>query len=250
MALIQCSECRREVSSLAPACPQCGAPIAAPAARAATPVQAQSGGISLAGLPGVVSASSSAAAAAVPDIGEQTLWEGSPSLKALVMHIISSGVYVSAVLAAAWYGSAYAFEFEPSLPPNLRILFEAHPHDAFLALVAVVALLVLRRLLRLAREIAELKTQHYRITNQRIVISRGVFSRRVDEIDIRTVDDLECRQTFLERVLGIGRIVIVSKDRIAGRYVLIGLGQPRELREQLRANAYQASRGQLFMRQG
>jgi hypothetical protein len=36
MALIACSDCGREVSDRAPACPQCGAPIAAQAAPAQT----------------------------------------------------------------------------------------------------------------------------------------------------------------------------------------------------------------------
>jgi hypothetical protein len=33
MALVNCPECRREVLDRAPACPQCGCPVGAPAAR-------------------------------------------------------------------------------------------------------------------------------------------------------------------------------------------------------------------------
>jgi uncharacterized membrane protein YdbT with pleckstrin-like domain len=97
--------------------------------------------------------------------------------------------------------------------------------------------------------VAVLKSHHYRITDQRILIESGVLSRQIEEIDMRNVEDLVYRQSVVERVLGVGDITIISADRTTARMRLVGLEKPRELRELIRTTAYQATRGQLFTRQ-
>jgi uncharacterized membrane protein YdbT with pleckstrin-like domain len=94
-----------------------------------------------------------------------------------------------------------------------------------------------------------LKSHRYRITNQRVVIESGVLAKRIDELDMRTVEDLDFRQSALERLLGIGDITVISSDRTDARTRLVGIAQPRELRELLRNAAYQATHRQLFTRQ-
>lgn len=118
-----------------------------------------------------------------------------------------------------------------------------------LVVIAAVAVLVGLRLARLSWRVAVLKSHHYRITNQRIVIESGVFSRQIEEIDMRTVEDLMFRQSLMERLLGIGDVTVVSADKTVARARLVGLERPRELRELIRTSAYQATRGQLFTRQ-
>jgi len=101
-----------------------------------------------------------------------------------------------------------------------------------------------------------LRAQSYRLTNQRLLIESGVFSRTINEIDLRTVDDITFHQRFSERVLGLGQIGIVSSEpdpdgarRGAGvRARLVGVSRPREVREQIRNAAYAASGKQVFMR--
>jgi uncharacterized membrane protein YdbT with pleckstrin-like domain len=126
---------------------------------------------------------------------------------------------------------------------------DRYDEGLWLAVLAFAVTLVVVRLAGLAWRIAVLKTHHYRITNQRIVIESGVFSKRIDEIDMRTIGDLEFRQTLIERLLSIGGITVLSSDKSTSRYQLIGLERPRELRELIRTSAYQATRGQLFTRE-
>ena len=88
----------------------------------------------------------------------------------------------------------------------------------------------------------------YRLTNQRLTVESGLVSKRVDDVDLRTLQDVTLEQSAMERVLSIGRLVIVSADHSRPRLVLIGIRDPRDVRERVRASAYQASQRQIFTR--
>jgi uncharacterized membrane protein YdbT with pleckstrin-like domain len=127
-------------------------------------------------------------------------------------------------------------------------LVAANRADIKLAVTVLVVLVVAFRVAKLGWRIAVLRSHHYRVSNQRIVIETGVLSKRIDEVDMRAVEDIEFRQKFLQRLLGIGEIAIVAADKELGRFRLLGVERPREIRELIRANAFQATRGQLFTR--
>ena len=95
---------------------------------------------------------------------------------------------------------------------------------------------------------AVLRSHHYRVSNQRILLESGVLSKRIDEVDMRTVEDIEFQQGVLERMLGIGEIAIIAADKRMGRFRLLGVENPRDVRELIRANAFQATQRQLFTR--
>jgi uncharacterized membrane protein YdbT with pleckstrin-like domain len=127
-------------------------------------------------------------------------------------------------------------------------LVAANRPDIKLAVTGLVGIIVALRVAKLAWRIAVLRGHRYRVSNQRIVIESGVLSKRIDEVDMRAVEDIEFRQRFLQRLLGIGEIAIVAADKEMGRFRLLGVESPREVRELIRANAFQATRGQLFTR--
>src|SRR5262249_49779101 len=111
-----------------------------------------------------------------------------------------------------------------------------------------VAVLVVLRLAKVAWHAAVLRSHRYRVTNQRIVLEIGVLSKRLAEVDMRTVEDIQLSQRLVQRMLGIGDIAIAGADRQMGRFRLLGVESPRDVREQIRAAAYQATQRQLFMR--
>jgi uncharacterized membrane protein YdbT with pleckstrin-like domain len=88
----------------------------------------------------------------------------------------------------------------------------------------------------------------YRVTNQRVLVEQGVFSKTVDEIDLRYVDDSTFSQSLVERILGIGSVTLMSSDTNTPRYVLRSIRDPRGVREMIRAEAYQSSQRQVFTR--
>jgi uncharacterized membrane protein YdbT with pleckstrin-like domain len=220
MALLPCPDCGRQVSTEATSCPQCNRPIAAryPTAADAAPA------------------------------AETVVWESVPSLRAMLADITSTllGAVVLAVVASWLFDPALSLF--ASIGREQARLVAANRPDIKLAVTLLVVLVVALRAAKLAWRIAVLRSHHYRVSNQRIVIETGVLSKRIDEVDMRAVEDIEFRQRFLQRLLGIGEIAIVAADRELGRFRLLGVERPREVRELIRASAFQATRGQLFTR--
>jgi uncharacterized membrane protein YdbT with pleckstrin-like domain len=54
------------------------------------------------------------------------------------------------------------------------------------------------------------RTTHYVFTNERIIFQFGVFSRDRRDIPLMRVNDHSMNQTFIERILGCGTLVIES----------------------------------------
>jgi uncharacterized membrane protein YdbT with pleckstrin-like domain len=220
MPLVACPECRASVSTAAASCPQCGHPMTP--ALATPPLD-----------PGA----------------ERELWQGRPSAKALVGTIVSATLFTAAVIVAVYLAYRPLLGALGDASAQLGREVARNRDTVWMIAVGLVVLLVGGRLLKLAWRVAVLKSHHYRITNQRMVIESGVFSRNIEEIDMRTVEDLQFQQSMFERLLGIGDITVISSDRTNAHTRLVGLGRPRELRELLRNAAYQATNRQLFTRQ-
>jgi len=54
---------------------------------------------------------------------------------------------------------------------------------------------------------------HYKITSQRIVIERGIFSKRMEQIDLYRIVDYVVERPFGQRMLGTGNIVLEAMDK-------------------------------------
>lgn len=194
------------------------------------------------------------AAALTPGIAaapgtEKELWRGSPSASAMTGAILGGTLFATAVIVGTYLLYGPALTALTRMSRDLARFVAANEGGVRLAAIAFVVTVVGLRLLKLSWRVAVLKSHHYRVTDQRIVIESGVLSRQIEEIDMRNVEDLLFRQSLLERMLGIGDITVVSADRTAGNVRLVGLEKPRELRELVRTTAYAATKGQLFTRQ-
>ncbi len=73
------------------------------------------------------------------------------------------------------------------------------------------------------------KTIRYRISNYRIDFERGWFSKDIDTLELWHVEDLKFHQSFLDRILGVGSITILSHDDTTPRFVLHSLPNPRPI---------------------
>lgn len=227
MPLVTCPACQRQISTEAAACPGCGhpqAPAPAPAVLA-----------SAAGLPGFSGP-------------EEERWVGTPSVKALLGPILRTTLFAVVIPVAVYLAYRPALERIRFLTSDLATWVARYEEGLRIAAIGFVVTVVGLRLVRLAWQILVLKAHRYRITSHRIGVESGVFSKRIEEIDMRVVEDLEFRQSFLDRLLGIGQITILSGDRSTGRFMLVGVSHPRDVRELIRQSAYAATKGQLFTR--
>jgi len=187
---------------------------------------------------------------------EEQLWEDAPSLQALAVDAVGVALFTVALSLLVSFAYRPALDAASRTSPDVAKFVAANEPGLTLAAVLFVVVVAGQRLLRLGWRAIVLRAQSYRLTNQRLLIESGVFSRTINEIDLRTVDDITFHQRFSERVLGLGQIGIVSSEpdpdgarRGAGvRARLVGVSRPREVREQIRNAAYAASGKQVFMR--
>ncbi|MFM7244063.1 MAG: PH domain-containing protein [Planctomycetaceae bacterium] len=76
----------------------------------------------------------------------------------------------------------------------------------------------------------------YELTTERLRVTHGIFSLEVDDIELYRIKDIHVRQPLLQRVFGLGSIVIWSSDVTLPRCRIHAqpIGVVRELREQIR----------------
>ena len=76
---------------------------------------------------------------------------------------------------------------------------------------------------------------HIRVTDQRLILRYGLFSRRTEYVELYRVTDLQVEEPFFERMCGYGRLAITSTDRDQPRVSLRGLKNPSQLADKIRA---------------
>ena len=96
------------------------------------------------------------------------------------------------------------------------------------------AVLILLGLLALIMPIIWARTIRYRISNFRIDYERGLFSKTIDTMELWHVDDIKFHQSFIERLLGVGTITIMSDDQTTPSLPLRGLPNPRTIFDALK----------------
>jgi len=99
----------------------------------------------------------------------------------------------------------------------------------FLGLVAVSLLIVLWRWF-------ENLAAKYEITEERLIIRRGIISKSIDEIELYRIKDIKIDFSLINQIAGIGRLTIASSDETtrAGDLVIAGIDRAQERRETLR----------------
>jgi len=211
MPVITCPDCGRDVSTLAAACPHCGRPSPA--------------GFAPIGAP----------AANSPAMVEETLWQGSPSWRVLLGKVVVMILTAVLVPLAASFISSHTADLEMSG----RIMKIGWWVTVILLLWQVITFLI---------AMMRLQSTLYTITSQRVMFEQGLFSKSLSEIDLRSIDDTQFFQSFMERLLGIGNVSLVSSDKALPMTMLRGIPDPRKLRELIRSRAYQVSQRQVFTR--
>ena len=92
----------------------------------------------------------------------------------------------------------------------------------------------------------------YRISNHRIDFERGLLGKKIDTMELWHVDDIKFEQSFLNRLMGVGQITVMSDDQTTPSLELKGLPNPRPLFEALKQRiiAVKRQRGVIKMDMG
>ncbi len=73
----------------------------------------------------------------------------------------------------------------------------------------------------------------YSYDEERLFVKSGVFSIREDEVRLYRILDISLKRSFIQRIFGMGTIVIDSSDKTMKCFELKNIKQSREAKEQL-----------------
>jgi len=139
--------------------------------------------------------------------GSSVLWAGRPSVLALSRTFLK----VACVTAMCWAIYTYPVTLLVNYVPNAKVkIAQLAPVEAWIDL-SVLAMGLAAVFLLFWKALA-LKSIRYEVTPDRIEWSRGIFDRKVDNLDMFRVVDLKLRRSLLEACLGIGTVIVTSSD--------------------------------------
>jgi uncharacterized membrane protein YdbT with pleckstrin-like domain len=80
------------------------------------------------------------------------------------------------------------------------------------------------------------RSTSYEITDQRLIIKRGILFKTIDEIELYRIKDVRLGYSLLNQMTDIGTIILTSSDRTTagGEFTLRDIPMARDRREGLR----------------
>ena len=78
------------------------------------------------------------------------------------------------------------------------------------------------------------KNIRYVLTDQRLKNTRGVFNRVTDDLELYRVKDTHFQQTFWQRMVGIGDVVLSTSDTTTPVVVIADIRDAEGVRERIR----------------
>jgi len=152
-----------------------------------------------------------------PDDTKVLVFEGSPSWRAFFGSYFLICLLSPAVAAGALF---LALKYRP------ETLYEALGVGVplFVGLIAFLITGMIRR------------SNRVRMTNRSVESESGVFSKKIDVMELWRIRDVRYKQSFLDRILGIAHIEVFTKDVTTPHFEIVGLPASREVFEKLRDN--------------
>ena len=106
--------------------------------------------------------------------------------------------------------------------------------------LGLAALILLNAILRTA----QIKSIHYEISPDRIEYARGIFSRKIDNLDMFRVTDIKLHRSLLDCMVGVGSVTLVTKDETDPSFDFEKVANPKKLYDLIKQSALAADRKQ------
>jgi len=81
-----------------------------------------------------------------------------------------------------------------------------------------------------------LKFISYEITSERIKVTKGIISKRMDELELYRVKDTSLIEPFIYRMFSVGNISLITGDDTSPQLELTAIPNAKGIREQLRVS--------------
>ena len=109
----------------------------------------------------------------------------------------------------------------PASADTEETLFDGHP--AAVASFGALLLAVLTLGLGWIYLYASAKATHIKVTTRRVIVERGLLSKRLEQVDAYRIKDFVVERPLGQRLLGTGNLQLLTMDATAPRVDLYGL---------------------------
>jgi len=162
-----------------------------------------------------------------------------PSLWGLMGFFITAAMF----LVVAWFLWSWPIgEVVQKLTPKILADGVVQQIDRYSNYVGIgtALLTVLIVILR----VAQLKSIHYEVSPDRIEYARGIFSRKIDNMDMFRVTDLKLHRSLLDCLTGVGTVTLVTKDETDPFFDFEKVTSPKKLYDMIKIASLKADRKQ------
>ena len=83
----------------------------------------------------------------------------------------------------------------------------------------------------------EVRSTKLTLTDQRLIVSNGIFTKRTNETELYRVRDTSIEEPFFYRMFGVGNVIIFSTDEAEGKLHFNAYNKPHWIKDQIRNNA-------------
>src|SRR5215204_6486450 len=83
----------------------------------------------------------------------------------------------------------------------------------------------------------EVKSTRFTLTDQRLIVSTGIFTKKTNETELYRVRDTSIEEPFSYRMFGVGNVIIYSTDEAEGKLHFNAYNKPHWIKDQIRNNA-------------
>ncbi len=81
----------------------------------------------------------------------------------------------------------------------------------------------------------EIRFFRYELSTERLRVTRGVFSRHTDELELYRVKDIQRFEPFMYRMFGAGNLILHTSDRSTPVLLMEGITNLDEVHEHIRS---------------
>jgi membrane protein YdbS with pleckstrin-like domain len=151
-----------------------------------------------------------------PDDEKKLIYEGTPSWRAYFANYFLIVLLTPVITYLSYWLATSSFQAH-GLNLALWILI-----PIAIGLVAIFTTTLLRRSTRV------------RMTNRSVENEQGVFSKKIDVLELWRIRDVRYKQSLLDRILGIAHIEVFTKDVTTPHFEIVGMPASRQVFEKLR----------------
>lgn len=148
-----------------------------------------------------------------PPVEEELTWEGSPKWQADFGSLVLSGL-----VSLAGIAGFFLLHFKHAWLVSLALLLTG--------LVFIVGIRLKRR------------AERYRITNLVIEFQRGVFSTRIDNMELWRINDIAYHQNLFDKLLGVSKIHLHTQDASDPEMEIVGLPPGRQIYDSIKEGVH------------